>query len=176
MAALLDYDAIIVGGGCAGLACCADLCAAGLRCVVFEARDALGGRVRSLEGCHGEVHDAGAAWVHGDDPRNPQVRLAAAARVGLEGTFPGNPWCVGEVFRRRAVFFRRGGRVDAATVAAGGAAHGAAERRVAAAAAAACASADADATYGGALDYGDCGDGDVLFVARAHAAIRAGKG
>lgn len=41
------YDTVVVGAGAAGLACAADLCAAGLRVLLLEAGDAVGGRMRT---------------------------------------------------------------------------------------------------------------------------------
>ncbi|WP_282697727.1 NAD(P)/FAD-dependent oxidoreductase [Streptomyces sp. CC208A] len=41
------YDVVVVGAGAAGLACAGDLCAAGLRVLLLEAGDAVGGRMRT---------------------------------------------------------------------------------------------------------------------------------
>lgn len=41
------HDVVIVGAGLAGLACAQDLTRAGVRCLVLEASDGLGGRVRT---------------------------------------------------------------------------------------------------------------------------------
>ncbi|MFF9851187.1 NAD(P)/FAD-dependent oxidoreductase [Streptomyces litmocidini] len=41
------YDAVVVGAGAAGLACAGDLCAAGLRVLLLEAGDGVGGRMRT---------------------------------------------------------------------------------------------------------------------------------
>ena len=81
-----DYDVLILGGGCAGLACYEALRAQDLRCAIVESKAFLGGRVRGFAGA--EHHDAGAAWVHGASPANPQVALAAAAGVAVAETFP----------------------------------------------------------------------------------------
>ena len=163
-----DYDVLILGGGCAGLACYEALRAQDLRCAIVESKAFLGGRVRGFAGA--EHHDAGAAWVHGASPANPQVALAAAAGVAVADTFPANPWCRPALFRSRAAFYRGGARVGAADVAAGGALHAAATRRVEARAAAAVAAGDAAATLAGALDYGGAA-GAAAFVARAHATM-----
>ncbi|KAK7254832.1 (mono)amine oxidase [Aureococcus anophagefferens] len=85
-----DYDVLILGGGCAGLACYEALRAQDLRCAIVESKAFLGGRVRGFAGA--EHHDAGAAWVHGASPANPQLALAAAAGVAVSETFPANPW------------------------------------------------------------------------------------
>ena len=42
-------DAIVVGGGLAGLVCARQLCDAGLSCQLLEASDQVGGRVRTDE-------------------------------------------------------------------------------------------------------------------------------
>ena len=42
-----DMDAIIIGGGLAGLACARRLVEAGKRCQILEADDRIGGRVRT---------------------------------------------------------------------------------------------------------------------------------
>ena len=44
-----NFDAIIVGGGLAGLVCARRLCEAGFRCQLLEASDQVGGRVRTDE-------------------------------------------------------------------------------------------------------------------------------
>ncbi|MEV6200828.1 NAD(P)/FAD-dependent oxidoreductase [Streptomyces sp. NPDC051771] len=41
------YDAVVVGAGAAGLACAGDLCGAGLRVLLLEAGDTVGGRMRT---------------------------------------------------------------------------------------------------------------------------------
>ncbi|MGH8641453.1 MAG: FAD-dependent oxidoreductase, partial [Burkholderiales bacterium] len=41
----LDYDVIIIGAGAAGLAAASELAPSGLRVLVLEARDRIGGRV-----------------------------------------------------------------------------------------------------------------------------------
>ncbi|MFE1270978.1 NAD(P)/FAD-dependent oxidoreductase [Streptomyces sp. NPDC058757] len=42
-----SYDVVVVGAGASGLACAGDLCAAGLRVLLLEAGDAVGGRMRT---------------------------------------------------------------------------------------------------------------------------------
>ena len=75
-------DAIIVGGGLAGLAAARTLTDAGRRVVVLEARDRVGGRTLSRALGRG-TFDLGGQWLGADQPR-----LAALVReLGL-ATFP----------------------------------------------------------------------------------------
>jgi monoamine oxidase len=68
------FDTIVVGAGVAGLTTARLLTRAGQRVVVLEARNRVGGRVRTLR-TDGRVTDLGASWIHGvtDSP------VAAAA-------------------------------------------------------------------------------------------------
>ncbi|MGL4423897.1 MAG: flavin monoamine oxidase family protein [Gemmataceae bacterium] len=70
---------LVIGAGVSGLACAAQLAAAGVAVTVLEARDRIGGRVwtdRSL----GMPIDLGASWIHGQKG-NPITELAEKARV-----------------------------------------------------------------------------------------------
>lgn len=62
----MQIDVAVVGAGAAGLACARALADAGRSVVVLEARDRLGGRIRSLAGPDGSVVELGAQVVHGD--------------------------------------------------------------------------------------------------------------
>lgn len=53
-----ELDAVIIGGGLAGLSCARQLCAEGLDCRVLEAADDVGGRVRT-DACDGFLLDRG---------------------------------------------------------------------------------------------------------------------
>ena len=44
-----EFDAIVIGGGLAGLACARELCRQGLSCRLLEASDQIGGRVSTDE-------------------------------------------------------------------------------------------------------------------------------
>jgi monoamine oxidase len=57
-------DLIVVGAGAAGLAVARDVTRAGLRVLVLEARDRLGGRIWSHHTPHGPI-ELGAEFVHG---------------------------------------------------------------------------------------------------------------
>ena len=93
-----DCDVVVVGGGCAGLAAARFLMAKGWSCVVVEASDRLGGRVREAAvGCgEDEVRvAAGAEFVHGGDG-NFLLPLLKDAGVGLEeASWPDSYWLGG---------------------------------------------------------------------------------
>ena len=61
-----NWDAIVLGAGVAGLAAASQLSTAGLKVVVLEARDRVGGRILSLPGLTPEhAIELGAEFVHG---------------------------------------------------------------------------------------------------------------
>lgn len=72
-------DTIVVGAGVAGLTAARLVARSGRRVVVLEARDRLGGRVRT-DRSGGGVTDVGASWIHGvtDSPV-----AAATAALGM---------------------------------------------------------------------------------------------
>ena len=72
----VDHDVAVIGGGVAGLAAAAECLRIGLRVVVLEARDRVGGRVFT-DRADGHITDRGASWIHGitDSP------VAEAARA-----------------------------------------------------------------------------------------------
>lgn len=70
----MTVDAGIVGAGIAGLVAARDLARAGHSVVVLEARDRVGGRLRTLDGL-----DLGATWFW---PNEPRVR-ALVGELGL---------------------------------------------------------------------------------------------
>lgn len=82
------YDVVVIGAGLAGLAAARRAQDAGLRVVVLEARDRIGGRVHTvpLPGRSGTPIDLGAAWVHGLESEvgepNPIVPLVRQATAG----------------------------------------------------------------------------------------------
>lgn len=79
----LEADVAIVGAGLAGLVAARRLAAAGVRPLVLEARDRVGGRVLNEEIGDGKVVEVGGQWIG-----PTQDRLAAlAAELGV-GTFP----------------------------------------------------------------------------------------
>jgi monoamine oxidase len=79
----LEADVAIVGAGLAGLVAARRLVAAGVRPVVLEARDRVGGRLLNHEIGGGKVVEVGGQWIG-----PTQDRIAAlAAELGV-GTFP----------------------------------------------------------------------------------------
>lgn len=71
----MRYDVVIVGAGISGLACAAELSRHGIQPVILEARDVVGGRIRTYRPPDGgPVLELGAQVIHGD--RNPVRDLA----------------------------------------------------------------------------------------------------
>jgi len=68
----------VIGAGMAGLACARRLAAAGYETVVLEARDRIGGRIRTDRRWPGMAVDLGASWIHGVSG-NPVTALASEA-------------------------------------------------------------------------------------------------
>lgn len=66
------YDVIVIGAGFAGLVAARDLAAKGLRVLIIEARDRIGGRTWTAR-AFGEEFEMGGTWVHWYD--NTHVTL-----------------------------------------------------------------------------------------------------
>ena len=77
-------DVIVVGAGVAGLAAARSLVDQGLKVIVVEARDRIGGRVWTSRDWPNLALDLGASWIHGVTG-NP---VAALARTGRINTVP----------------------------------------------------------------------------------------
>lgn len=78
-------DILVLGAGMAGLAAARALAELGLRPLVIEARDRVGGRIHSLQTSQGVV-ELGAEFVHGKDPRLwALIEEAGAATVERDG-------------------------------------------------------------------------------------------
>ncbi len=77
----MDYEAIVLGAGIAGLAAARLLAEAGKRVLVLEAQDRVGGRIltRYVPGIAAPV-ELGAEFIHG----RPPALLALLAEAGLE--------------------------------------------------------------------------------------------
>lgn len=74
-------DVVIIGAGISGLACAAALSRHGIPAVIFEARDIIGGRIRTYRPPDGgPALEFGAQVIHGD--RNP---LRDLAKHGIPG-------------------------------------------------------------------------------------------
>ncbi|KIW17281.1 hypothetical protein PV08_04472 [Exophiala spinifera] len=59
------YDAIVIGAGLAGLQAALTLQREGLKCLVLEARDRVGGKTLTLKDSAGKIKsDLGAAWIN----------------------------------------------------------------------------------------------------------------
>jgi monoamine oxidase len=78
-----DADVVVVGAGLAGLAAARELVAQGLKPVVLEARDRVGGRTLNEEIGDGKIVEIGGQWV---GPKQTRA-LELIAELGLE-TFP----------------------------------------------------------------------------------------
>ncbi|MGL4514970.1 MAG: flavin monoamine oxidase family protein [Lacipirellulaceae bacterium] len=78
---MTTYDAVIVGAGIAGLSAAWRLAGEGKSVVLLEARDAVGGRTRSLDGfVSGSVAELGAEFVGSNHP----FWLGYAEEFGIE--------------------------------------------------------------------------------------------
>ena len=95
-----SWDVVIIGGGLAGITAARDLQQRGLRTVVIEANDRLGGRTYTIEdeGCKVEL---GGTWIHWTQP----FIWAEKERYGLE--IEETPGCVAE-----HVAIHRGDRIE----------------------------------------------------------------
>jgi len=96
-----SWDVVIIGGGLAGITAARDLQQRGLRTVVIEANDRLGGRTYTVEdeGCTVEL---GGTWIHWTQP----FIWAEKERYGLE--IEETPGCVAE-----HIAIHRGDRIEA---------------------------------------------------------------
>jgi polyamine oxidase len=79
-----DETVVVVGAGMAGLAAASNLKQQRFRVVVLEARNRVGGRMKT-DRSFGCAVDLGASWVHGVDG-NPLVELARASGAQLAKT------------------------------------------------------------------------------------------
>lgn len=81
-----EFDAVIVGGGAAGIGAARRLASAGLSTVLFEAGPRLGGRAWTRE-IAGLRIDLGCGWFHSAE-RNAWIGVADAAGVAVDRTPP----------------------------------------------------------------------------------------
>ena len=83
-----DTQVAVIGGGAAGVAAGRRLRAAGIECLVIEARSRLGGRAWTVN-AQGFALDLGCGWLHSAD-RNPWVQVAEEQGHTVDRTPP--PW------------------------------------------------------------------------------------
>jgi monoamine oxidase len=85
---VIDADVAVVGAGAAGLAAARRLLDLGLRVLVLEARDRIGGRSHTVITADGYAADLGCGWLHSAD-RNPWVPIARKLGLTIDQTLPG---------------------------------------------------------------------------------------
>src|SRR5271168_1019010 len=85
---VVDADVAVVGAGAAGLAAAQRLRERGLRVLVLEARDRIGGRSHTVTTANGFAADLGCGWLHSAD-RNPWVPIARELGFTVDQTLPG---------------------------------------------------------------------------------------
>jgi monoamine oxidase len=107
-------EVVVVGAGVAGLACARALQARAVRVTVLEARDRIGGRVRTVR-VGGEPVELGAQVIHGRrcstwEPvraagfdvvplsRSPEIRFVSNSNGGGQSPVPA-PWELGQLLR-----------------------------------------------------------------------------
>ena len=83
-----EYEAVIVGGGAAGIGAARRLHDAGVSCLIVEARARLGGRAWT-DDASGFALDLGCGWLHSAE-RNPWVAIAEAQGRHIDKSPP--PW------------------------------------------------------------------------------------
>ncbi len=83
-----ETEVAIIGGGAAGIAAGRRLKAAGVDCLLIEARDRLGGRAWTVNKA-GFALDFGCGWLHSAD-RNPWAMIAQEQGRTVDKTRP--PW------------------------------------------------------------------------------------
>ena len=76
---------VVVGAGLAGLAAAFQLHQHGLDVVVVEARDRVGGRVRSVRVAGGAVAELGAEWIEHDDDALQELAKRLGVPLALAG-------------------------------------------------------------------------------------------
>jgi monoamine oxidase len=87
-------DAIIIGGGFAGVAAARELTIAGLDCTLIEARDRLGGRTWTRD-WGGDDIELGGGWVHWHQPHAWAELTRAGQGVGESDAAELISWTVG---------------------------------------------------------------------------------
>jgi len=107
---MAQYDAIVIGGGAAGLAATRDLSAAGCDVLLLEARNRLGGRVHTLHEAGVAVPvELGAEFVHGEVEE--VFRLVRGTNVLIDRLPDRHEWSERGKLRERADFWERTERI-----------------------------------------------------------------
>ena len=84
-----ETEVAIIGGGAAGIAAARRLRAAGLDCLVIEARTRIGGRAWTISDASGYALDLGCGWLHSAE-RNPWTKIAESQGRTIDRSRP--PW------------------------------------------------------------------------------------
>jgi len=87
-------DAIVIGGGFAGVAAARELTVAGLDCTLIEARDRLGGRTWYRD-WGGDDIELGGGWVHWHQPHAWAELTRAGQGIGMSDAAELMSWTVG---------------------------------------------------------------------------------
>jgi monoamine oxidase len=87
-------DAIVIGGGFAGVTAARELTIAGLDCTLIEARDRLGGRTWRRD-WNGEAIELGGGWVHWHQPYAWSELQRAGQGIGESAPAELFSWTVG---------------------------------------------------------------------------------
>src|SRR5579884_4059419 len=91
MASSFDTDVLIIGAGVAGLAAAGMLSRAGVRVLVLEARDRIGGRIATIHPAGLNVAvELGAEFVHGRPPQTFELIIGSDLEISR---IQGEPFC-----------------------------------------------------------------------------------
>lgn len=74
------YDTVIIGAGWSGAVAAQNLAAKGVKVLVVEARDRVGGRAQTWSGGGAKI-DVGCSWIHGYREGNPTRSIAKGLGV-----------------------------------------------------------------------------------------------
>lgn len=94
-----NVDVAVVGAGAAGIAAARRLTERGLRVVVIEAADRIGGRCFTDMRLFGVPYDLGAHWIHMPD-LNPVAKLAPRSGLEVYPAPPGQKLRIGRRYAR----------------------------------------------------------------------------
>ena len=89
-----EFDAIVVGGGAAGIGAVRRLVDGGASCLLLKASQRLGGRAYTQD-LGGHPLDLGCEWLHSGD-RNAWVDIAEASGLPVDRSDP--PWAKAHPF------------------------------------------------------------------------------